>query len=725
MKKRSKKAIQEEMIRVTYMAIIIMVLVIAYFKQGPVGLFLYRLSLVLFGTYPLVNYLLIALISLLVLFKKKLKVSYKMVIAAFIIFSVWYLYMALSMTDYVGLDYIQHFLGRMKPIFLEQLPAEIGLIGALFYGGISALIHQGGVKILIATLIILAIYLLFGVQIAKLLNIKLPSIKKANKPARKKPRRKLKPSAADEFESPSAATMDEAIAKSETKKAVFIDSESVTKPQVVAPPVKEVKVTSAATVSTFENYTLPSLNLLDAFKSKKGSSLNNIAAQRKGKQLIDLLDQFQIPAELIEYHIGPAITKFEIRPDSNVKVSKIASLSDNIKMNLKAKDIRIEAPIPGRNAVGVEIPNVEVTPVRLLELIENIPEAKKDKQLLFILGKNLMGQAIYGELDKMPHLLIAGATGSGKSVAVNALITTLLLRTTPSQVKMLLIDPKKVEFTPFHEIPHLIAPVVSDASEAARALKVMVGIMEERYELFASVETRNISAYNEKVVNEPHLHLEIMPKIVVIIDELADLMAVAGKDVEGSIQRITQLARAAGIHLIVATQRPSTDVITGIIKANIPSRIAFAVTSHIDSRTILDASGAEKLLGYGDMLYVPIGEPHPTRIQGVFVSDDEVKRVAQAATGQAKPHFDDAFMELDGVEGNEGYLGALDDPLYEEVKAYIIATQRASTSMIQRRFSLGYNRAARIMDTLFEQNIIGPPAGSKAREVLVASDVDE
>lgn len=526
------------------------------------------------------------------------------------------------------------------------------------------------------------------------------------------------------MEMPVAKTMDEAIAKSEAKKSVFIDSETVTsqRPSVAPQASTQPKTTSAATVSDMKSYSLPPLTLLDAFKVKKGSSVNKVVAERKGKTLIDLLEEFQIKAELITYHIGPSVTKFEIRPESNVKVSKIASLSDNIKMSLQAKDIRIEAPIPGRNAVGVEIPNVEMTPVRLFELLSQVPIELQDKKLLFALGKNLMGKTIFVQLDKMPHLLIAGATGSGKSVAVNAIITTLLLRTTPTEVKLLLIDPKKVEFTAYHDLPHLIGPVISDASLAAKALKTIVGMMENRYDVFAKVGARNISAYNEKILSNPDEHLALMPRIVVIIDELADLMIVAGKEVEGSIQRITQLARAAGIHLIVATQRPSADVITGIIKANIPSRIAFAVSSGIDSRTILDSSGAERLLGYGDMLYQPIDEPNPIRIQGVFISDDEVNKVTQAAKAQGKPFYDDAFIDLEGVDGNSGFVMASEDPLYEEVKSYIIASQKASTSMIQRRFSLGYNRAARMMDSLEAESIIGPPQGSKPREVYISHE---
>jgi len=349
--------------------------------------------------------------------------------------------------------------------------------------------------------------------------------------------------------------------------------------------------------------------------------------------------------------------------------------------------------------------------------MQELVSDKYRRKLLFPLGKDLMGKAVFAELDKMPHLLIAGATGSGKSVCVNSLITTFLLRTSPDELKFLLIDPKKVEFTSYHNIPHLIAPVISDAAEAARALKVIVLMMENRYEIFSKVAVRNITAYNERLLNSPDEHLEPMPWIIVIIDELADLMIVAGKEVEASIQRITQLARAAGIHLIVATQRPSTDVITGIIKANIPSRIAFAVASGIDSRTILDHIGAEKLLGYGDMLFYPVGEPSSIRIQGVFVSDDEVKKVAEATSLQRKPSFDDAFLKLNEEDNNIGYSSAIDDPMYAEVKQYIIETKRASTSSIQRRFGLGYNRAARIIDTLEQNGVIGPAQGSKPRDV--------
>ena len=470
--------------------------------------------------------------------------------------------------------------------------------------------------------------------------------------------------------------------------------------------------------------------MLDPLPPRSANAENEAAAKEKGELLINILRNFGIEAELLETHIGPAVTQFEIRPDANVKISRINSLTDNIKMQLAAKDIRIEAPIPGRNAVGVEIPNIKSTPVKMRELIRDLPEKDKTQPLLFFVGKDLLGKTVTCRLDKMPHLLIAGATGSGKSVCMNSIITSLLLRTDPSDVKMLLVDPKKVEFTPYQNIPHLIGPVINDPQKANNALKVIVRIMDERYMIFSKAGVRNIEVYNRKVKEQNGERNpdgspapKKMPYIVVIIDELADLMSVAGKEVEQSIQRITQLARAAGIHLIVATQRPSVDVITGIIKANIPSRIAFAVSSGMDSRTILDHVGAERLLGYGDMLYMPIGQNSATRVQGVFISDDEVKRITDFVSAEAVPMYDDSFVLLEDVEnGGEGASSVNDDPLFEEVKEYVIEAQKASTSLLQRRFGIGYNRAARMIDVLEQNGIIGPAQGSKPREVYIKKD---
>ena len=483
-------------------------------------------------------------------------------------------------------------------------------------------------------------------------------------------------------------------------------------------------------VSSFQEdwskYKLPRLTLLKDAGKKSRSTANVSAANDAGRQLIEILDQFGVKATLVATHIGPAVTKFEVKPDLGVRVNKISNLQYDIKMALAAKDIRIEAPIPGKSAVGIEIPNVEKTSVSMKELMKNIPDKLAQSKMLFALGKDLMGNCVYGELNRMPHLLIAGATGSGKSVCVNSIITSILMRARPDEVKLLLVDPKKVEFTPYKEIPHLLGPVITDGDEANRALKVIVTMMDNRYELFSMAGVRNIAGYNAYIEAHPEEGLSPLPWVVVIIDELADLMLVAAKEVEASIQRITQLARAAGIHLIVATQRPSVDVITGIIKANIPSRIAFAVSSAVDSRTILDQMGAEKLLGYGDMLYVPVGETVATRVQGVFVSDDEVADICEFVSRQGKPKFDDAFVRLELLDGGVGPTSSeTGDPLYDEVKEFIISTRKASTSLIQRKFSIGYARAARLIDTLEDNGIIGPARGSKPREVYAKSEQAE
>lgn len=476
----------------------------------------------------------------------------------------------------------------------------------------------------------------------------------------------------------------------------------------------------------YANYKLPRLTLLNEGGKKSKSSANLQAAKLKGRQLIDILEQFGVKATLVGTHIGPSITKFEVRPDLGVRVNKISNLQYDIKMALAAKDIRIEAPIPGKSAVGIEVPNEEKTTVHFKEMMRSIPQSMADRRLLFCLGMDLMGNAVYGELNKMPHLLVAGATGSGKSVCINSIICTILMRARPDEVQMLLIDPKKVEFTPYHEVPHLLAPVITDGEEANRALKVIVQMMDERYELFAKAGVRNIASYNANVEAHPQEHHQKLASIVVIIDELADLMLVAAKEVESSIQRITQLARAAGIHLIVATQRPSVDVITGVIKANIPSRIAFAVSSAVDSRTILDQMGAEKLLGYGDMLYLPVGETSAKRIQGVFVNDSEVARITDFCKQQGRPRYADAFLRLEEVDSSFGMQAgeSQEDPLYEEVRSFVIQSQKASTSLIQRKFSIGYARAARLIDVLEERGIIGEARGSKPREVYAKPPMD-
>ena len=482
-------------------------------------------------------------------------------------------------------------------------------------------------------------------------------------------------------------------------------------------------------------YHMPPMSLLTNIASSKASNINKNSAEVKGQKLIEILSNFGIQARLTNTFIGPSVTKFEIVPDENIKVNKISGISDNIKMGLAAKDIRIEAPIPGRSAVGVEIPNAENVMVRMSELTKSEKFKDKSKQLLFTLGKDLMGEPVYCELNKMPHLLVAGATGSGKSVCMNTIIISYLLRSDPKDLKIVLIDPKKVEFTPYHDIPHLLWPVITDSDMASMMLKKAVVIMEERYDAFADAGVRDIKSFNDLVikhnasVGEGEPRMEKMPYIVIIIDELADLMMTAKKEVEASIQRLTQLSRACGIHMIVATQRPSTDVITGLIKSNIPSRISFAVSSSIDSRTILDQTGAEKLLGHGDMLYLPQGESGPIRVQGCFVTDDEIKRITDYCKKQAGPDYDDTYFEIKrNLEGESfSYSSESNNPrekdaLYDEVVEYVTEAQKASTSLLQRRFGIGYNRSARIIDELEKNGIIGPSNGSKPREVYKKRD---
>ncbi|WP_276890414.1 FtsK/SpoIIIE family DNA translocase [Dubosiella newyorkensis] len=505
---------------------------------------------------------------------------------------------------------------------------------------------------------------------------------------------------------------------------VISQSQPKEKPSKKSEVVKRNEI-SRYTEDLYPGYKLPPTKLLNDVSRLSRSSINLQHARVDGQKLIEILDEFNIKADLKEIHIGPTVTKFEIKPELGVRVSRISNLTDDIKMALAATDIRIEAPIPGKNAVGIEVPNLEKTPVQMKDLMMHIPNSKQKEPLLFCLGKDLMGECVYGQLDKMPHLLIAGATGSGKSVCVNTIICSLLMRSRPDEVKLILIDPKKVEFTPYNDVPHLIAPVITDGDLANKALKVVVQMMDERYNLFGDIGVKNIAGYNEYVRNHPEDNLIYLPQIIVIIDELADLMLVAAKEVEQSIQRITQLARAAGIVLIVATQRPSVDVITGVIKSNIPSRIAFAVASVVDSRTILDQAGAERLLGYGDMLYLPNGENSPKRVQGVFIKDDEVSAISEFVKKQGKPKYDDVFITLKDLQIQGGKVAQESaDPLYDEVKRFVIASKKASTSLIQRKFSIGYSRAARLIDVLEENRIIGPANGSKPREVLVQSAVD-
>lgn len=467
------------------------------------------------------------------------------------------------------------------------------------------------------------------------------------------------------------------------------------------------------------DYELPSAQLLDSIPSTDQSS-----EYKKIEQNIGVLEttfqSFGVDAKVVKASLGPAVTKFEVQPAVGVKVSKIVGLTDDIALALAAKDVRMEAPIPGKSLIGIEVPNSAVSMVSFREVIEAQPD-HPDKLLEVPLGRDISGRVQTADLTKMPHLLIAGSTGSGKSVAINGIITSILMRAKPHEVKLMMIDPKMVELNVYNGIPHLLTPVVTNPRKAAQALQKVVKEMEERYEKFAATGVRNITGYNDLVINknlEDGENRPILPFIVVIVDELADLMMVASNEVEDAIIRLAQMARAAGIHMILATQRPSVDVITGIIKANVPSRMAFAVSSGVDSRTIIDGNGAEKLLGRGDMLYLPMGENKPIRVQGAFISDQEVERVVEFVTDQQEANYEEKMMVTE-EETSAGSSGQPQDELFEDAKALVVEMQTASVSLLQRRFRIGYNRAARLVDELEDQGVVGPSEGSKPRKVLI------
>jgi len=499
--------------------------------------------------------------------------------------------------------------------------------------------------------------------------------------------------------------------------------------------VKETDVSKEVPPTNHE-YQLPPISLLNQPK-KKQKETDESSIEKNIEILEKVLKDFKIVGKVVEVHIGPTVAQYELEIASGTRVNKITSINREIALALAKKDVRIEAPIPGKNTVGIEFANDVATPVSFYEIISSKQMMNAmDKKLMVPLGKSIMGDIGVCEINKMPHMLVAGTTGSGKSVCINGIICSILMRARPDEVKLVMVDPKVVELSVYNGVPHLMCPVVSDPKKAAVALAKMVAEMERRYETFSETKTKNIESYNAYIDkwNEEHKADGVtkarLPYIVVIIDELADLMMVAAKEVEDSILRITQKARAAGIHLIVATQRPSTDVITGLIKANIPSRISFAVGSGIDSRTILDQTGAEKLLGKGDMLFLPIGVNSPTRIQGSFITDDEIKRIIDFTVEQQKAQYDESLMNLEAVDHNVSNVSGQefgdaandDDPLYNDIVQFVIESQKASASLLQRRFKLGYNRAARLIDLLEERGIIGPANGSKPREVLVQLD---
>lgn len=514
------------------------------------------------------------------------------------------------------------------------------------------------------------------------------------------------------IQEPETEEQGQTVLKFEDKK--LEDSRNDSK-QEILPPGKVTGTPISRLTPKDGNYQLPSLALLHKSLKVKNPRINKDLADNV-KILEDTLDSFGVKVKVTHVTQGPAITRYEAQPAPGVKVSKITSLADDIALSLAASDVRIEAPVPGKSVVGIEVPNREIATVHFREVLETPEFQNATSKLTVVLGKDITGAPIVADLTKMPHLLIAGATGSGKSVCVNALINSILFKARPDEVKFLLVDPKMVELTNYNGIPHLIAPVVTDPKKAAGALKWIVTEMETRYELFAASGVRDIVRYNFLRTQEKKEEAPPLPYVVVVIDELADLMMVAPGDVEDSICRLAQMARAAGIHLLIATQRPSVDVITGLIKANIPSRIAFAVSSQIDSRTILDMTGAEKLLGRGDMLYYPMGASKPIRVQGCFLADKEVENVVRFLHNQAQPEY----QEIPNVElGTSKATEDSGDELFHQAALLFIESGNASVSLLQRRLRIGYTRAARLMDLLEEKGVVGGYEGSKPREVLL------
>ena len=601
-----------------------------------------------------------------------------------------------------------------------------GLIGGFFLSLFTSLFALNGVKIIYIVFIAFGALIITGISIGDFLKKIIDQSKKMVPHKKNKEEGKVDVKINDHEAEEDSSDGKIVISNiNDLKSAKIVDNNNISLNEDKEDETKELK--------TNENYKLPPLSLLDPPKKVKNNNQAGIEANIK--KLEEVLREFGIIGHVVEVTVGPAITQYELELKAGTKLSKLTSINKEISLALAKKDVRIQAPIPGKSTVGIEISNETPTTVYIKEIMDKLVSLKSNNKLLVALGKDILSNPKFCEINKTPHLLVAGATGSGKSVCINCILASILMNAKPDEVRLLLVDPKKVELSVFNGVPHLLAPVVTDPKKASVALSKIVKEMEDRYDIFEEKGVKNIGSYNEMVEKKNKNlsfseKLKKMPYIVVIVDELADLMLVASKEVEDSIMRITQMARAAGIHLIIATQRPSTDVITGVIKANIPSRISFAVSSGIDSRTILDMTGAEKLLGRGDMLFLPMGESIPTRIQGAWITEDEVKRIVDYTISQQKAIYDEKLMNLSGtsetqVDANTKVKEEYDDPLYDEIVEFVITSGKASASLLQRRFKLGYNRAARIIDLLEERGIIGPQNGSKPREVLVKLEENE
>ena len=714
--------------------IFVLISVIGIGAFGPVGHFIKSFAIFLMGNYWAIAILLFMILGLYMIVKRDLPkfFSGRLIGLYFLLIAL----LAFSHIEYINDSVVikdksifENTFNNLMNTFSDENFINLsntggGIIGVFFAWGLVNLFDLNGTYIVLGVLGIFGVVMALNVSLADIIKKIFGGIKRFNKGLGES--RIFKASESDDDDEEDGEEEENSRELKDDKKVIITSSEDLKNYHNEEP--REETAPVVIENSTNGEYRLPSIDILNPPK-KQGRTNTTEFLNTNRLALERVLADFQITGKVVEIHEGPAVTQFEVEIKAGTKVSRITSISKEIALALAAKDVRIEAPIPGKSTVGIEIPNKNIASVPIRDVLGSVPKSMADAKILVALGKDLMGRTCCADLSKMPHLLVAGSTGSGKSVCINSFIASILMRMKPDEIKLVLVDPKKVELSNYNGIPHLLCPVVSDPKKANIALQKIVAEMERRYDVFSEANVKNITGYNEMIEKNNKKNdtsVPKMPYILVIIDELADLMLVAAKEVEDSIMRITQMARAAGIHLIVATQRPSTDVITGVVKANIPSRISFAVASSIDSRTILDMGGAEKLLGKGDMLYKPMGDNTPVRIQGTFISDEETQRLIDYVCKEQVAKYDNSITEApdNQMSGAGSPKEEYDDPLYNEIVDFAIQSGKISASLLQRRFRLGYNRAARIVDLLEERGIIGPQNGSKPREVLVKLEQD-
>ena len=735
--KKTKKAknniptLSKEAYRSLYFVISILIVILSVLQMGIIGRFFDSFFKYLFGSFSYIFYLIIIAIPIYYILDKKLK-SPILVASVFILIDFLFQLVLIGNkdTNYISFsDIYNNKVSLYGGGIVSYYPVKLLIYLLSYYGSLLIVISA------IITIIVLYLNINYRSFVLKIKyyvsnaferdtyveekesNIEASefeinnteNLNNENSNEQRYNDIKDKELVVDIREFPEEENTDEIVASRPTKRRII--------EEVKEEPTQEIDRIEVNEES-YDNHVLPPITLLNNPTKKQTVTKGDIV--EKSKILQSTFNNFGIEVKIVKAIVGPSITQFQILPTPGTKVSKIVNLSNDIALNLAAKDVRIEAPIPGKSLIGIEIPNTVNELVTMKEVFVN---DKDNSPLSVALGKDVSGEAIFTRIDKTPHLLIAGSTGSGKSVCVNTIITSILLKNKPDKVKLIMIDPKMVELSIYDGIPHLLTSVVTDPLKAADVLHKVVLEMESRYREFARTRVRNIEGYNKIAEKDPDY--KELPYIVVIIDELADLMMVSSKEVEESIARIAQKARAAGIHMIIATQRPSVDVITGVIKTNIPSRIALAVSSSVDSRTILDKSGAETLLGKGDMLYLSADSSKPVRIQGAFLSDDEVEKVVDFVKSQSEAQYDPNMTPSEVSSQSGGSSADEADPLYKEVLLFIAKTQKASASLLQRRFKIGYNRAARIIDMLEEDGYIGPVDGSKPRKVFLEKEFAE